>query len=138
VGIVNGPGDGELPFGDDDTPEPPAGPPAARDDGLRNRQDPVEGARLRDEAIEQVGHRPETITLLDAVHATACRMAHFTADDVWATYETPVDEGRSLGAAFRSAQRVGWIVPTDRYIQSVRPEAHRGPKRVWRSTIASD
>lgn len=135
-------GDGELPFGDDDTGQDPAGPPRAENDGLRTpgrgAQDPGEGARLRDEAIERVSRRPETPTLLDAVQATARRMGHLTGDDVWTTMtlaDQDVTEGRALGAAMRAAQKAGWIIPTDRYIPSMRPEAHRGPKRVWRSTI---
>jgi hypothetical protein len=102
----------------------------------RDHRDPVEGARRRDDAIEQVGRRREVSPLLDAVKRTAERRGEFTGDDVWTSMgDQVVVEPRALGPVMRRAQRLGWATPTDRYVLTERPEAHRRPVRVWRSMI---
>jgi hypothetical protein len=58
----------------------------------------------------------------------------FTSDQVWAVLEesgVSTREPRALGAAFREAQRAGYIRPTGQYVPTQRPEAHNRPIRVW-------
>lgn len=73
------------------------------------------------------------------LHLAATRL-EFTTDDVWEVlHELAIEqprEPRALGAAMRRAARNNLIVPTDRVSQSLRPECHRRPVRVWRSLVA--
>lgn len=73
-----------------------------------------------------------------AVLVTATERPTFTTDDVWQTLAflgigKPA-EPRALGAVITELRADGTIVPTGGYLESLRPEAHRSPKRVWRLT----
>lgn len=102
----------------------------------------AESAARRDEAILKVdihGEEDDKFELLAAVQRVAFRQERLVGDDIWFEYErtgrAKPHEPRLLGAIMRTAQKNGWVAPTDEYHMSVRPEAHRGPKRVWRSLI---
>ena len=66
----------------------------------------------------------------------------FTTDDVWLALQKVPDvathEPRALGSMMRAAGKSGWIVPTDRYVNSRRPECHARPVKVWRSRFWED
>lgn len=65
--------------------------------------------------------------------------ASFTTDDVWLALQKLPDvathEPRALGSMMRQAAKSGWIEPTDRYVNSQRPECHARPVKVWRSRL---
>ena len=104
------------------------------------RRDPVEGARLRDDAIDQVeaGTRTDwNATARRAVAAVADRLERFTTDDVWdeldriagGRWDPP--EPRAMGAVMRWAARQGIARPTRETTPSERPDCHRRPVRIW-------
>lgn len=99
------------------------------------------GQQLRDEAVQRVteGADPDWMEdALVAVEKTAQWLATFTTDDVWQALQASDEsttERRAMGAVMRRAEGAGWIEPTDEYRESERPEAHRNPKRVWRSLL---
>jgi hypothetical protein len=74
-----------------------------------------------------------------AVGVTAMTKADFSTDDVWEQLhwlgvQVP-HEPRALGAVMVRANRLGQITPTDRIVQSKRPECHARPVRVWKSAL---
>ncbi len=44
-------------------------------------------------------------------------------------------EKRAIGPLMRCGATNGWIVKTDRVVESVMPSNHRRPKAIWRSLI---
>lgn len=103
--------------------------------------DPERGAELRDDGIARAEAHAEVQwkdAALDAVLACARQLPRFTTDEVYAHgllvgYST--HELRAMGGIMRRACTQGWIVPTDDYRPTARPEAHRRPMRVWRSLV---
>jgi DNA-binding IclR family transcriptional regulator len=99
----------------------------------------VEATKRREVAIAQVEEHaaPDVRSLLlKAVRAVAERQPMLTSEDVILAYTgTTPHEPRVLGAVMREAKRQGWIVPTEEWRLSVRPESHRRPQRVWRSLV---
>ncbi len=97
----------------------------------------VEATRKREKAIAQVesNAEPERRTLLLwTVREVSQRVPTLTSEDVRLAYRgTEPHEPRVLGAVMREAKRQGWIEPMDEWRQSIRPECHRRPMRVWRS-----
>lgn len=94
------------------------------------------GRRARDAAMAQVDAAADADWAAEArivVAALARKLGEFTTDDVWARLPT-TRERRALGPVMAWAADAGLIVRTDRTVPSSRPEAHAGPKRVWRST----
>ncbi len=97
-----------------------------------------------DEAVERVGEHADPdwkVVALYAVRRVAKRQEFLTTDHVWeALAETgsQTHERRALGAIMRQAATAGLIAPTSHYQPTDRPEAHRNPKRVWRSCIVED
>jgi hypothetical protein len=110
--------------------------PAERAEGARD------GALRREEAVGRVGanvHAAWSEAALAAVRKCAETLYTFCADQPWEILDAldvvGPHEPRAMGAVLRTAVARGWIVATDEYVPSTRPEAHRGPKRVWRSLL---
>lgn len=98
------------------------------------------GEKARDNAIDQVtAHASKEFIKAgrEAIKECAQSLHHFTSDDVWLRMPEGVQthEPRAMAAIFKYAQKQHWIAPTSEYRASVRPEAHRGPKRVWESCL---
>jgi len=101
------------------------------------------GAAERDEAIDRTtdGNERWLAAVSDAIEHVASHRREFTTDHVWArladgsTEPPPGFEPRAMGAAMVRAMRAGIIERTDRTEPTDRPEAHRSPKRIWRSVI---
>lgn len=96
----------------------------------------------RDEAIDRVSEAAPhafKVGTLATIEALALAKDEFTTDAVWALNERRgVDvppEPRAMGALMKRAAEAGWVEPTERTVQSGRPENHRRPVRVWRSRI---
>ena len=74
-----------------------------------------------------------------AVAAAAQRREQFTTDlvvEIMAERgNVSTHEPRAMGAVMRRAARLGVVAATDVYEQSRNPEAHKRPKRVWRSLV---
>lgn len=99
------------------------------------------GERLRDEAITRAReHAPDEWYSLawDAVRIVARAADEWTTDEVWALLDergAPAPpEPRAMGAIMRDVKRRGLATPTDRTRLSTRPDCHRRPIRVWRSS----
>lgn len=114
------------------TPPPPVTP-------IFDRQ---AARRLRDEAIGRVDHHADPVWKKQAdfaIRSVATEHAEFSTDDVWqALHDLAVDmphEPRALGAAMRRAAKDGIIAPTNRTVNSARPECHCRPVRIWESRI---
>jgi hypothetical protein len=103
--------------------------------------DAAEGERRRDASLAQVADNARAEWLeraFDAVQRCAESLSTFTTDDVWkalAACDVSTHERRAMGAVIRRAAEASMIEPTDDYRATERAEAHRGPKRVWRSRI---
>lgn len=101
-----------------------------------------EAIAARDAAIDRVSESVShafKVGTLATVEALALARDEFTTDAVWALNEkqgVPLPhDPRALGAVMRYAAQAEWIAPTERTVQSGRPENHRRPIRVWRSRI---
>lgn len=100
-----------------------------------------EAQKLTDEAIDLVQAYANDNWIREVrrvVLSLARSQEEFTTDEVWAQVDlldASTHEPRAMGAVMRSASRARWITPTDRVRQSVRPECHRRPVRVWRSLM---
>jgi hypothetical protein len=97
-------------------------------------------ARLADALARVAAHAdPEWWEVaVTAVYSLASRHRALTTDQVWQLLdpgEVTTHERRALGAVMRATARAGLIAPTDRYVPSERPQAHRRPVRVWRSLL---
>jgi hypothetical protein len=71
---------------------------------------------------------------VEAIRIIATRLPEFTTDDVWSEIEPP-REPSAMGIAMRRAAKDGICICTDGYRQSIRPNTHRRPLRVWRSLV---
>ena len=106
---------------------------------MTNMFDAAEGARRLFDALERVGDNadPDWKEHAEtAVRFCAKNLDEFTADDVWGLLqgvEAP-HEPRAMGAVMRHMASQGVIQRTDRVRESVRAEAHRSPKRIWKAT----
>lgn len=103
--------------------------------------DAAAACEARDEAVAAVDvvADPGWKRAADWAIAHLAAMCHeFTTDDVWQLlYDIAVPsprEPRALGAAMQRAMKAGVISPSDRIVQSQRPECHARPVRVWHST----
>ena len=101
------------------------------------------GIAARDKALAQVEANADPawkIHARTAIEFLAKTRHEFTTDDVWQHLADRHQEGprepRALGAMMTTAARDGWIMPTDRYVPSARPDCHRRPIKVWRSCRA--
>lgn len=100
-----------------------------------------EAQRVTEEAIARAQANANDEWMRE-VRAIVWRLARarteFTTDQVWVQadrLEATTHEPRALGAVMRAAAQAGWVTPTDRVRNSVRPECHCRPVRVWRSLI---
>ena len=96
------------------------------------------GAAAKQAAIAQVGQSADPVFKAAAVRAIrdlSTRQQELTADDVWMALErsgaTQTHEPRALGAVMQYAARLGLIAATDRWQESVLPQRHARPVRVW-------
>lgn len=104
--------------------------------------DYAESVKARDEAITQVEANAEPAwktACWTMIHNLACDRAELTTDQIWealhlAEVEMP-HENRAIGALMIRAAKEGWIVATDRYVNSERVACHRRPIRIWKSLI---
>jgi hypothetical protein len=102
------------------------------------REDKRESAQARDVAIERVarGSGEWQVDALNAIRSLAATQPSLTTDDVWrALGRDPDVEGRAMGAAMRSAAKLGLVQKTERTTKSVRVSCHRRDLRVWRSLL---
>jgi len=103
--------------------------------------DAARGARLRDEGIHRVEAGAAHLfreTALIAVETCARRQPEVTSDDVWPLVgDVKTTDNRALGPVMRTAQRLGFIEPTERFTATAQPLSHRSPMRIWRSLLFS-
>lgn len=96
------------------------------------------GAAARDASITQVElstaeWQDEAIA---AIRKVALAQPTLTTDDVWRVLGRDPDlEGRAMGAAMRSASKLGYVERTDLTQKSQRVACHRRDLRVWKSRI---
>jgi hypothetical protein len=97
------------------------------------------GAQLRDVGMAQVAAGAASTfkdTALLAVETLARRQREVTSDDVWPLLDgVRTTDNRALGPVMKTAQRLGWIEPTDRVTLTAQPLSHRSPMRIWRSLL---
>jgi hypothetical protein len=95
---------------------------------------------LAEQAIERVGLNADQLWAIEAlkiVEMLSIERHDFTTDDVWEWMNQlhptmTTHEPRAMGAIMRKASQSRLCVPTERYINSMRPECHRRPLRVWK------
>jgi hypothetical protein len=95
---------------------------------------------LAEQAIERVGLNADQLWAIEAlkvVEMLSIERHDFTTDDVWEWMNQlhptmTTHEPRAMGAIMRRASQSRLCVPTERYINSMRPECHRRPLRVWK------
>jgi hypothetical protein len=102
-----------------------------------------EGAVLRDEALARVEAHADAEWKRIA-YLVLCRVAvlnpTITSDNVWdvMTDEYPnvsTHEPRAMGATMKAGQKAGLIEPTDTFVRTPRPQAHKAPIMVWKSLV---
>jgi len=76
---------------------------------------------------------------LPVLHFIALSIGEFTTDRLeYQLAQSGVGlppEKRAIGPLMRCGATNGWIVKTDRVVESVMPSNHRRPKAIWRSLI---
>lgn len=97
------------------------------------------GVAQREAAIKRVteAHQPWVALGIVAVATVIDLGGEFlTTDDVWQELTNrqvpPPPEHRAMAAVIRACRKEGWIEPTEHFIPSQIPWAHRRPMRVWR------
>lgn len=98
------------------------------------------GEAARDEGVKRVSAHAETDFITagrEALRKCCLTMVSFTTDEIWALIPEIIrpHEPRAMAAIMKFAESNNWAYPLDQYRPSSRPKAHRGPKRVWRSTL---
>jgi hypothetical protein len=98
--------------------------------------------QLRDEGIQQVEDNANaawTNLVLKIIQELSAQCSTLTSDDVWLELqkypETKTHQPSAMGAMFRRAFSIGFIVSTDSFVLSKRPSSHARPIRVWQSNI---
>lgn len=75
------------------------------------------------------------VAVLQASHT----LDEFTTDDVWPLLDFVPAERNVVGKAFAEAARRGWIVGTERFVRSTRPEAKGRRVQVWQpATVTTE
>jgi len=100
---------------------------------------------LNGEELRDAGHAGVLahvgVTTADALYRaigeTMELKAEFTSEDVLELLDPPTREAlakapNALGALIRAAARLGYIVPTGRFVKATRREAHARRIAVWR------
>lgn len=97
----------------------------------------VEGARLRDEALDVLEETNEDWVdhAISAIFGIAKAQALFTADDVWREVGYDPANKKALGSAMRKASNLGYCERTNQTRQCMRPSRHRGNVQVWMSKL---
>ncbi len=97
-----------------------------------------QGHAQKQAAIAQVGEAADPVFKAAAIRVVRelCQtQAERTADDVWMALErsgaAQTHEPRALGAVMQYAAKLGLIVSTGRWQESVLPQRHARPVRVW-------
>lgn len=92
------------------------------------------GDVLRDEAIDRVASKNDAFLFAAdaAIDALTVTYEPFTSEDVWAMMpDGPTGtDPRAMGAAFRDAQKKGWIRPLG-YVKGSRAVSHGRFVREW-------
>ena len=106
-------------------------------DDIREYQQPREPDPLF-AALEAVEDHADPLwkdVVADAIWHLVLTADTWTSDDVYDLLpkDAHTHEPRAMGAIIRRFASAGWIVSTNEYRESRRPEAHRNPKKVWRS-----
>jgi hypothetical protein len=102
----------------------------------------IHGKKLKKQAIETVERNADPIWKTNAKRAVmhlAQTRATFTADDVWRLLDERGEESprepRAMGAIMTAAAKAGIVEASTQWVESVRPECHRRPVRIWESRI---
>jgi hypothetical protein len=97
-----------------------------------------QGHARKQAAIAQVGTSADPVFKAAAVRVIrdlCAQQQELTADDVWIALErlgaTQTHEPRAMGAVMQYAARLGLIEATNRWQESVLPQRHARPVRVW-------
>lgn len=92
----------------------------------------------KEDAIDRVEEAADEVwkyTALRAVKWRCKKGVNFTTDQIWADLESvavvPPKEPRAMGAIMRKAVREGFIVATEKTVQSTKQSNHKRPVRVW-------
>lgn len=102
-----------------------------------------DGVALRDEALERVEANANE-QWMHTAWQVLCRVARmddeFTSDAVWDILnaehpEVHTHEPRAMGALMKRGQRAGLMEPTDKFVRTPRPQAHKAPVMVWKSLV---
>jgi len=102
----------------------------------RSLFDRQEGIMRTDEAVERVTRGMDATWAANAYQAAlkvTRTLRYFTTDDIWEELREIPREPRAMGAILRRLRLDGHAIPTLNYRPTHRPEAHRNPKRVWKS-----
>lgn len=73
----------------------------------------------------------------------AATQLYITTDDLWLVMnqqhpDVDTPEHRAVGAVMKKGARNGWIIKTDRTLQSMLRVCHGRDKRVWQSLVHPD
>ena len=104
----------------------------------RRTEDLSPARSARDLALNQVESHAAPGFLEDAlavIRRVALRRETLTTDDVIPEMTVGTHDGRALGAAMVKAAKAGYIVATDRFVNTNRVSRHHAPIRVWRSLV---
>jgi len=115
---------------------PPAEPPPRQP--KPEKRDAEHGALARDLGIARVEAATEEWQehAVATIRVLAGERSKLTTDDVWERLGRDAElEGRAMGAAMRTAAKLGYIRRTDRTTKSVRVACHRRDLRVWESLL---
>jgi hypothetical protein len=94
---------------------------------------------LRDQALKRVARRPTSTGWMDealeVIRVIAEGRPEFTVTRARTVLDKEPPEPRAWGAVMIKAQKLGWIVPTQRHINQ---GSHARPVRVWRSLLSQN
>jgi len=96
--------------------------------------DLIAETEARDEALRHMdsAHRWWITLAVEEIRRLARVRPELTSADVWQRIRPEPPERRAMGSAFRQAQRLGLLKPTDHYVPQ---GSHGRPIRVWKSLV---
>lgn len=104
--------------------------------------DPIGGTIAKDEAIERVKRHADPqwwAWMLEGVKEVAQRKPVFNTDDIERLRQDRqgprTHENRAIGPLMKTAQKLGYCIPTEDWVESSQKVNHRRPMRVWYSLI---